>query len=136
MQFDELSSALSFNALLPQASAPLAATAAPAAAANGGAKASKKAAPKHAPTASPAAAAVPAGPVKRDDSGPLPELIGNKNFPGCEARGKFYVTTAISYTNGARLEAAVELQRALGGELPSALGAQICTLCAPVRSPA
>jgi hypothetical protein len=103
MQFDELSSALSFNALLPQASVPMAAAAAPAAAANGGAKASKKAAPKLAPAAPPVASAVPAGPVKRDDTGPLPELIGNNNFSGCEARGKFYVTTAISYTNGALL---------------------------------
>ena len=36
--------------------------------------------------------------MARDDTGPLPELVSNKNFS--ETNGKYYVTTAISYTNG------------------------------------
>jgi len=104
--FDELSSALGFAALLPVAAAPAPRApqpdAAPAAPAPSAKAAKFKAAP--AAAAAPAAGAAPAekkhSGVKRDDTGPLPELLSNSNFPGCEGRGKFYVTTAISYTNG------------------------------------
>jgi len=101
MQYDELSSALGFVSLLPNAPAPPEPTVAPAAPASAPTKSKKSSKPAAAPPAAPVA---PAGPVKRDDTGPLPELVGNKNFPGCEANGKFFVTTAISYTNGAHLE--------------------------------
>jgi hypothetical protein len=56
--------------------------------------------PAKSAAASAAAEPAPRVPVVRDDTGPLPELAGNKNFEGCEKRGKYYITTAISYSNG------------------------------------
>lgn len=35
-----------------------------------------------------------------NDDGPLPDLVGNKNFSGSPTGEKYYLTTAISYTNG------------------------------------
>jgi len=66
-------------------------------------KAAGKEGVKDVPAAKPAAAKPAAATLPRDDTGPLPDLVGNTNFPGTEklkGKEKYYVTTAISYTNG------------------------------------
>ena len=104
LAFDELSGAIGYGAMLPMGPAPApAAPAAPAAAPSGAPGKAKGKAGKAAAAPATSVAAKPVAPkvpVARDDTGPLPDLIGNSNLPGCESRGRYYVTTAISYTNG------------------------------------
>ena len=105
VSFDELGSALGYAALCPLPSAP-APKSEPMSAPKPPPppkKAAGKEGVKDVPAAKPAAAKPAAATLPRDDTGPLPDLVGNTNFPGTEklkGKEKYYVTTAISYTNG------------------------------------